>query len=183
MVEDVSPLLQAAYRRDWDTVADVQSRDGVTDVFEAAVVGDVNALERFLAADAAAVRARSHDGFTALHLAAYFGRENAIPILLHAGADADSVANNGTSLRPLHAATAARCPTIVGALLEAGADPAATQEGGFTPLMAAAKHGDEDSIRLLLARGADPLQAAVDGRTAVELAAPEVADLLANTVS
>ena len=45
---------------------------------------------------------------------------------------------------------------IVAALLVAGADPNARQEGGFTPLMAAEQQEEEgDMVRLLLDHGAD----------------------------
>lgn len=173
-----SPLLHAAYRHDWSEVERRRARDGVADVFEAAAVGDVDAVRGLLDADPGVARRVAADGFTALHLAAYFGRDEVVPALLAAGADPDAVATNGTELRPLHAATAARSPAVVGALLEAGATVDARQAGGFTPLMAAAKHGDTASLRSLLDAGAEPDLQADDGSTARSLAAPEAADRL-----
>lgn len=177
-MNEVSPLLQAAYRRDWNEVERLRARDGVGDVFEAAVVGDLDAVRRLLDGDSGIVGSVAPDGFTGLHLAAYFGREEVVSVLLAAGADPDAVATNGTRLRPLHAATAARAPAIVGVLVDAGATVDARQKGGFTPLMAAAKHGDTDSLRWLLAAGADPDQVADDGSTARSLATPEASDHL-----
>lgn len=174
----VSPLLQAAYRRDWNEVERLRARHGVCDVFEAAVVGDLDAVHGFLDADSGVVGRVAADGFTGLHLAAYFGRDEVATTLLAAGADPDAVATNGTGLRPLHAATAAGAPAIVGELVDAGATVDARQAGGFTPLMAAAKHGDTASLRLLLAAGADPSLVADDGSTARSLATPEAADHL-----
>lgn len=178
MISEVSPLLQAAYRHDWSEVERLRVRDGVGDVFEAAVVGDLDAVHGLLDADPGVVARVAADGFTGLHLAAYFGHDEVASALLTAGADPDAVATNGTGLRPLHAATAARASAIVRALLDAGATVDARQAGGFTPLMAAAKHGDTASLRLLLAAGADPSLPADDGSTARSLAAPEAADLL-----
>lgn len=177
-MNEVSSLLQAAYRRDWSVVTRLHARDGVGDVFEAAAVGDLDAVRGLLDADSGVVGRVASDGFTGLHLAAYFGREEVASILLAAGADPDAVATNGTRLRPLHAATAARAPAIVGMLVDAGATVDARQAGGFTPLMAAAKHGDTASLQLLLAAGADPSLAADDGSTARSLAAPETGDQL-----
>lgn len=178
-MEMVSPLVQAAYRRDWNEVERLRARDGVADVFEAAAVGDLEVVRRLLEADASTVVRVTDDGFTALHLAAYFDREEVVSTLLEAGADPDVMATNGTRLRPLHAATAARAPAIVALLVEAGASVDARQSGGFTPLMAAAKHGDTASLRRLLSAGADPNLVADDGSTAQSLATPEAADHLA----
>jgi len=177
-MSEVSPLLQAAYRHDWNEVERLRTRNGVRDVFEAAVVGDPEAVHKFLDGDSGIVGRVGADGFTGLHLAAYFGREEVVSILLAAGADPDAVATNETRLRPLHAATAAQATTIVEALVDAGATIDAPQAGGFTPLMAAAKHGDTASLRLLLAAGADPSLVADDGSTAPSLATPEAADHL-----
>ncbi len=177
-MDEVSPLLQAAYRRDWSEVERIRARDGVADLFEAAAVGDLDTVHGLLEADSGVVGRVAADGFTGLHLAAYFGRDEVAAILLAAGADPDAMATNGTRLRPLHAATAARAPAIVGVLVDAGATVDARQAGGFTPLMAAAKHGDTVSLRLLLAAGADPDLVADDGSTARSLATPEVADQL-----
>ncbi|MEX2487480.1 MAG: ankyrin repeat domain-containing protein [Nitriliruptoraceae bacterium] len=175
---DISALLQAAYNGDRDEVERLRATVGVGDVFDASAVGDVDAVERFLDTEPAAARVVAVDGFTALHLAAYFARDAVVQILLDAGADPDAVADNGTDLRPLHAATAAASSTIVAALLTAGASADARQRGGFTPLMAAAKHGDTEGVQLLLAAGADADRAADDGSTARSLADPTVRHLL-----
>ena len=52
------------------------------------------------------------------------------------------------------------------ALLEAGADADVRQQGGFTPLLAAAHADDAELARLLLDHGADRALAADDGRDA-----------------
>jgi ankyrin repeat protein len=55
-------------------------------------------------------------------------------------------------------------------LLNAGADPNATQEGGFTPLHSAAASGNNELVRLLIERGADPNARTATGQTPAAIA-------------
>jgi len=67
---------------------------------------------------------------------------------------------------------------VVTLLLANGADPHLPQEGGFTPLHAAALNGDAETAALLLGYGADPDRPADDGRTAAQMATGAAAKLL-----
>ena len=125
------------------------------DVFDAAAVGDVDRLTEVLDADGDLIGAWSEDGFTPLHLAAFFNRGKAVRLLLDRGADVGAVARNDMKVQPLHSAAAAGSREIVAALLRAGADVNARQEGGYTPLMAAEQRHDEDMARLLMDHGAE----------------------------
>ena len=60
-------------------------------------------------------------------------------------------------------------PTIIGILLGAGADPAARNNAGETPLMLAAKAGLQNTVKLLLTVS-DPLAVNNDGKTLMEFA-------------
>ena len=91
-----------------------------------------------------------------LSLACFFGHLDAALALLDRGADPDIVATNGTLLRPIHGAAAARRADIVELLLERGADPNAEQSGGSRAIDAARQHDDTAMIDLLLAAGAHP---------------------------
>ena len=113
----------------------------------------------------------SPDGFTALHLAAFFGRETVAATLLEHGADVNAVARNPLRVQPLHSAAAAGHTPVARLLLEYGADPNARQEGGFVPLHAAAQAGNDELYELLLASGADQDAATDDGRTAADFRA------------
>jgi cytohesin len=64
-------------------------------------------------------------------------------------------------------------------LLERGADPSATQDGGFTPLHSAAQNDDRESVEALLEAGADPALANDEGKTPADLAGDETRDLVA----
>jgi ankyrin repeat protein len=138
-------------------VADVLLEAGPElDVFDAAAAGDVDRLTELLDGDDALVGAWSEDGFTPLHLASFFSRGTAVRLLLDRGADVGAVARNPMKVQPLHSAVAAGSMEITAALLVAGAEPNARQEGGFTPLMAAERQDPEGAMaRLLLDHGAE----------------------------
>jgi ankyrin repeat protein len=59
---------------------------------------------------------------------------------------------------------------MVDKLLRAGADPNQVQQDGFTPLHAAAMHGDAAIAGLLLLAGADVKQKSAKGEDAAGLA-------------
>jgi len=147
-------------------------------VLEAAALGRLDVLRAHLEADPGALAARSPEGFTPLHLAAFFGGGAAVRALLAAGAPPDADAANPAGVRPLHSAVAAGDHDATTALLEAGADPDVRQQGGFTPLLAAAHADDPELTRLLLDHGADRTLAADDGRDPAAMAGERVKPLL-----
>ena len=167
----MSELLAAVYRGDESQVEEILAADPPLDVFEAAAVGRIERLEELLDTDPGLVSAWTEDGFTPLHLAAFFRQPEAARLLVERGALVDVVARNDElQVTPLQSSAAARQEETAALLLERGADPNAQQRGGFTALHAAAQHGDEPLARLLLARGADRSLAADDGRTAADFA-------------
>lgn len=168
--DGVSLLLLALYHRQPECAARLREAKPSLDHFEAAALGDCDRLAELLDATAELPDAVSTDGFTPLHLAAFFGGEATAALLLERGADSDAIATNGSRLRPLHSAAAARSSTIVQALLDNGADPNAQQEGGFTALHAAAMQGERAIAEALLAGGADRAVPTDDGKTALNLA-------------
>jgi uncharacterized protein len=155
--DGVSAVLLALYHGQ-DRVVDALVTAGPDlDVFDAAGLGDVRRLEILLDLDPLLVEASSTDGYTPLHLAAFFGRLDAVRLLLRSGAPFEAVATNEMAVRPLHSAVAGRHLDVAVTLLEAGADPNAPQHGGFTPLDAARQHDDTDLVHALVARGAAPV--------------------------
>jgi uncharacterized protein len=151
----VSALMHALYHRDQPIIDQLLSLDPPLDVFELAALGRGVDLAQRLSADPTLVRAASADGYSPLHLAAFFGRAGCCAVLLDRGADPNAPARNASVVRPIHSAAAARSETIVAMLLERGADPNTTQRGGYTALHAAAHNGDVRLAALLIACGAD----------------------------
>jgi ankyrin repeat protein len=168
--DGVSALLLARYRSDRPVLDALLAADPEMDIFDAAALGHLDRLRDRLDEDPASAAAFAGDGFTALHLAAFFGKSEATRILLDSGASVHARGRNDLANQPLHAAAAGRHIEVCRVLVAAGADVNATQHGGSTPLHAAAEHGDVELAELLLSAGADPTARAQDGRTAIDLA-------------
>jgi ankyrin repeat protein len=168
--QGVSALLRARYRGGRELVDVLRPHVVELDVFESAALGDLQRLTAALRQDQALVGARSGDGFSALHLAAFFGKDDAVRLLLTSGAEPDARGTGWMTGTPLHSAASGRHVEIVRALLESGADPNARQSGGWTALHAAAQSGDAELASILLAAGADPAARAEDGRSVLDMA-------------
>jgi ankyrin repeat protein len=164
--DGVSAVLLARYRFDRPTMEALLAADPDLDLFEASAVGRIDRVRAGIDDDRETVRRLSPDGFTALHLAAFFGKPEVARILLDAGASVDTYTTNEFANQPLHAAAAGRHLEICRLLLAAGADVNATQHGGYTPLHEAAQHGDVEMVELFLSAGADPRTAVAEGTPA-----------------
>jgi len=153
--KEVSAVRAALYAQRQDLADAILETKPELDVFDAAAVGDADRLAELLDGDPNLTGAFSTDGYTPLHFAAFFGRGDAARLLLDRGADVGAVARNEMEVQPLHSAVAGKHREIVAALLVAGADTNARQQGGFTPLMAAEQHEDNEMVRLLIDHGAE----------------------------
>ncbi len=160
----------ARYARN-DAMAEYLLSVGVElNIFSAAMAGRSERIRELLAGEPALISAYSHDGWTALHLAAFFGKREAAAVLIEAGADVNARSLNPMRNTPLHAAAAGRSSELVRLLAEHGADVNARQEGGWTPLHAAAQSGDRDLAQLLIALGAEVKLRAGNQQNALDLA-------------
>ena len=140
------------------------------DVFTASMAGQKDRVLAFIAADSGLLNAYSQDGWTALHLACFFGQPGVAEALLAKGADVDARSHNPMQNTALHAAAATRNKDAVRALLEHGAEVNARQHGGWTALHAASQNGDLEMGRLLIAAGADVQARAENQQNAMDLA-------------
>jgi ankyrin repeat protein len=167
--DGVSLLLQARYRNDRAMTEAIRTAGVPLDVFEAAAFDDVARLSVLLRDDTSAARSWNGDGFTLLHLSAFFGGADGARLLLDAGAELDVVSRNDFSVYPIHSAAAGRVPVAL-LLVERGANVNVRQRHGWTPLHSAAHNGSVDLVDALLAAGADPEATNDDGVTALDLA-------------
>lgn len=166
----VSALTHALYRQRKDIVDLLRGTGLEFDVFEAASVGRSDLVDEMVSQHPRLAFARSGDGFTPLHFAAFFGQESVARVLLEHHADAGAVADNPMQVMPLHSAAAGRNLAIARALLEHGAPVNARQQKGWTALHAAAQHGDQAMVELLLKYGAHPNAKNDDGLTPDQVA-------------
>jgi ankyrin repeat protein len=175
----VSAVLYARYRGRHDVVEVLLSQRPTVDVFDAAALGHTERLSELLDRQPDLLDATAADGFTPLQLASFFGQPQTVELLLGQGASVNAPSGNEARLQALHSAVAGRHAEVVAQLLAGGADPGARQLGGWTPLMAAAAHGDEEIVGLLLDHGADPNARSDDGKAAADLAEESGHPLLA----
>lgn len=133
------------------------ARGAGVNVFEASAIGLKERVDEQVAQDPALINAYSDDGWTPLHLAAYFGHRAVAESLLDRGADVNARSRSTTFGRentPLHAAAANRQTSTAELLMERGAEINARDGSGLTPLALAAGTRNDILMILLLERGA-----------------------------
>ncbi|HUW36862.1 MAG TPA: ankyrin repeat domain-containing protein [Rhodocyclaceae bacterium] len=155
---------------------DTVDREGNTLLMRAAREGHNHILELLLRNKANVLKINKY-GDSALLLAAFNGRAQAVEKLVAAGA-----AINPKGWTPLIYAAFGGYTTIARLLLEKGADVDAAAPNGVTALMAAARNGHLKTVQLLLDHGARLDLRNQDGATASDWAAAagnsDIADLL-----
>lgn len=165
-----SPILTALYRGRAESLELLLNARPPVTAFEAAALGIDELVAGFLAEEPGLATTFTADGFTMLHMAAYFGHVTVATLLLDSGADIAAVSQDDAEGTPLHAAVAGRHHGMAWLLLARGAPVNAQQGGGFTALHVAARFGDHPLVQLLIVNGADPWLQADNGNTAADIA-------------
>jgi uncharacterized protein len=181
-----SAVLLALYHGHREIADFLIARGADLNVFEASAAGQFDRVKSLVAENADLVSAYSHDGFTPLHLAAFFGHQSILKLLLDQGANPNAIAKNPMQVMPIHSAAAHFQPEVAEAIVKDlvihGAEVNSTQQGGFTALHEAAQSGNLGLIKFLLAHGANISARANDGKSALTFAQesnkPEAASLL-----
>jgi len=162
--QGLSALMRSFYRGGGEVLQAIRAADPPLDGWDRILVGESDGLP--------APDARSPDGFTPLHIAAFAHNLDATRALLAAGADANELATASfAQVTPLGTAATFGAAEIVGLLLDHGADTERTSDHGNTPLHSASANGNRAIVELLLANGANVAAATADGRTPADLAA------------
>jgi len=180
-------ILMSAYYRAIE-IKEMLIRNGAElNIFEAAAVGSVSRVKELLDKSPELIAGYSLDGFTPLGLAAHFGNEEAVKLLLERGAPVNARGKDGNlDNMAIHAAIAGNYEHVVKTLIQYGADInvqcAGVWRRGFSPLHVAGYFGRESIIKLLLHNDADKTTRNENGQTAYEVALtrghPEAAALL-----
>ncbi|APA68407.1 MULTISPECIES: ankyrin repeat domain-containing protein [unclassified Janthinobacterium] len=152
LADGMNPNLPDAQRGDVPLV--LALRDDADKVFEV-----------LLAAPGIDLEARSANGNTALMMAAYKHKQAAVEALLAKGAKV-----NQSGWTALHYAASAGDLPIMKILLDRDAVVDARAPANITPLMFAAREGQEGAVKLLLSWGADAQLKSDHGWTAIQFA-------------
>lgn len=163
-----SAVLAAIYHGHNDIAQLLITSGAMVNIWEAAALGDQSRVAKYFQADANLLHAFSHDGFTPLQLAAFFGHASLVEFLLDQGADPNVISRNQTFARGvpiLQSAVASGKIESVRALLAHGANVNIRNAQGMTPLHLAAFEGNVEMVKLLLANGADVNAKMDDGTT------------------
>jgi ankyrin repeat protein len=164
-----SAILTAVYNRRKEIANLLVARGATLTLFEACAAGEFDHVERLIAGGAAH-NTYSDDGWTPLHLAAFFGHLPILELLLARGADVRAKSRNANGNTPLHAALAANHNMAAGLLIGSGADVNAADAEGWRPLHLAAANGSVETMKTLIAQGADISATNAKGLTPLALA-------------
>ena len=169
--EGETPVIAALYRGHAAVVELLLAAGAPLDIHAGAALGRRNVVEECLAANPQSIDGRSYDGWTPLHLAAFFGEVVVLQHLLAQGADVNAISTNSIANTPLHAAVAGGRVEAALALIDAGADVNARDGGGHTPFHIAAEGGYLPIVEALLRHNADPHAVDAEDRTPLARAA------------
>jgi ankyrin repeat protein len=162
-VKSNKPIYRAPFIR--GEKAEVMDKEGLTPLHGAA---EVEREAARLIAAGADVNARTFDGWTPLHFAAYAGCLEVVELLLSKGAAVNPEDENGWT--PLHSAGVHDSDDVAELLLLRGASVHSMTVDGWTPLHAALENGSEDVAGLLIARGANVKAKTESGMTPLHFA-------------
>jgi ankyrin repeat protein len=171
-----TPLIAAVHKRDSaEAIRLIKSGVGlnakpcdVTALFEAIVYGETNVVEELLA-KGADPNALDSVNASPLSAAAFYCREEILPLLITRGANIDSVDSDGYSA--LMGSTQ-NCTdgAFAAVLLRFGAKVNLKAKNGASALTVAAFYGNEDAVHVLVAAGADLAAEEGDEGTALTIA-------------
>src|SRR5258708_25805749 len=171
-----SAILTAVYHRQKEIVNLLVARGAALSIFEASAAGEVERVERLLhesasgAVGAPGINDYSADGWTPLHLPAFFRHPKIAQLLIAHDADVVARSRNANGNTPLHAALAGNHKFVAAVLIGHGADVNAPDAQGWRPLHLAAANNNMDAMKQLIAQGADVHAGNGEAKTALSIA-------------
>lgn len=165
--DGISAAMLALYFGQRELGDHIVSNKTTMTVHEAAAFGRIVHLEKLLTDETK--ESFSPDGFQPLHLAAYFGRQEAVKVLLGSRVVLDTLSSNSLGVAPLHSALSNGNEAIARELVYEGADVNLASKSSWTPLHYAASLGNRPLVLFLKEHGAEP-KPGPDGKFPRELA-------------
>jgi ankyrin repeat protein len=169
----ITPLLYSLYMGKPEIAKIIYATKYSFTLHECVAMNDIDRVKKMIDENPSSVNSFSSDGWTSLHLAAFFGHREIVNLLLGNGAPVDGPSRSSASYgnSPLQAATAMSRYEVIKLLLERGANVNFVQQpGGFTPLHIAASRNDANIVRLLIDNSADKHSMTDDGKRPVDIA-------------
>ena len=168
---DISPLLLACYYQKSQIIQVILKYITTITIHEACAAGLIEQVQLMLQQKPEVLHELSSHGFYPIGIAAHFGKEDIVRLLLRLGADPNASSQNGYQVYPIHAALGNQHDLIAKMLIEAGAEVNVLQSSRISPLHFAAQQGNVEMIIILLEHGADITVTNDLGQTASDLAA------------
>ncbi|MCT1531622.1 ankyrin repeat domain-containing protein [Sphingobacterium daejeonense] len=179
---DISPLLLACYYHKNQIIQVILKYIKSITIHEACAAGLTEQVQFMVDQKPDVINELSSHGFYPLGIAAHFGKEDIVRILLRNRANPNSSSQNGYQVFPIHSALSNGQDNIAKMLIEAGAEVNVLQSSRISPLHLAAQQGNVDLIIILLEHGANIAIKNDFGQTASDLAAEkgynEIAEIL-----
>lgn len=140
------------------------------DIYDLAALGGAAQISALIATDPKIIHEYNGVGFTALHIASYFGHVGIVSLILENGGEVDKTTMDGSGLTALQSAVSNLKTDAVKELLHFNADVDVRMLGGFTPLMTASAMGSYELVKILLDFKANKSLVSEDGRNAAAFA-------------
>ncbi len=164
--DGMSAVLFSLYINQSEITNLILSYEPALDIFDLAALGGTAQISALIAGNSKIIHEYNGVGFTALHIASYFGHADIVTLILENDGDIDKLTMDGSDLTALQSAISNLKYDVVDVLLKFKPNINVKMLGGFTPLMTAAAMGSKELVLKLIEHDADKALVSDDGRDA-----------------